>query len=137
MQNDIFLTGWFTSMNSFSIGQDTLGSLTLPGTHSDPWLAKIRGVGSTTGGVTVAASLNGIHLYPNPASDGILHITLPPTLEAYTLQVLDMHGKLMLDNLTTTDTLNGLEVASLTPGSYLLRVMNKHTSVSKKFIVTR
>jgi hypothetical protein len=51
--------------------------------------------------------------------------------------VLDLQGKLMLENLKTTDTFYGLEVASLAPGSYLLRVMNKHTSVSKKFIVTR
>jgi hypothetical protein len=94
-------------------------------------------VGSTTGGVTEAASLNGIHLYPNPASDGILYITLPPTLEACTLQVLDLQGKLMLENLKTTDTFYGLEVASLAPGSYLLRVMNKHTSFSRKFIVIR
>jgi len=72
-----------------------------------------------------------VNVYPNPTSDKI-YIDLP-TNEIFTISVLSMEGKLILQEI---EVLNSIVIASkkLTKGSYILRIENDKGTLNQIII---
>jgi hypothetical protein len=78
---------------------------------------------------------NGVFLYPNPANNQ-LHILLGnPVEENTTLLVYDMEGQLLRQNEIPLGSREyGMNIASLLPGVYLLKVFSGQQQYTVKFI---
>lgn len=76
--------------------------------------------------VLEVSKTNVLKTYPNPAKD-VLHISDLPTEVAYT--VTDMTGKIIL----TGNTMESIDISSLTPGMYVLCLMENEISLFSKF----
>jgi hypothetical protein len=73
------------------------------------------------GGVNVAqteSKLSVLSVYPNPATD-VIHVAVPTTWKAYTVNVYDVQGRLMITDKNTS-TIN---VQHLSGGNYLVQVL--------------
>jgi hypothetical protein len=76
-------------------------------------------------------TITGLNMYPNPVSKGTLYITSNSS-EAKSVSVFDLLGKQVL----TTTTINGaVNVASLTAGSYIVKITENGKTDTKKLII--
>jgi hypothetical protein len=72
-------------------------------------------------------------VYPNPANEQ-LFIQLDENDTYETVQILDLNGKLLLNQLTENQTSLRLDVSGLPAGLYLLRVQGQNSFSFQKFV---
>ncbi len=73
------------------------------------------------GGVNVAQTenkLSVLSVYPNPATD-VIHVAVPATWQAYTVNVYDVQGRLIITDKNTS----AIDVHHLSGGNYLVQVL--------------
>lgn len=75
---------------------------------------------------------SGLALWPNPAR-GQLFVQAPADVEA--LQVVDAHGRIVLEQRMPPSTSVEIDVTHLAPGTYLLRIRQDTRVRSSRFIV--
>jgi hypothetical protein len=76
-------------------------------------------------------SISGLNVYPNPVSNGVLHITSNSS-NAKTVSVYDILGKQVLSAKTSNNAVN---VANLKSGSYIVKISEDGTTDTKKLII--
>ncbi|MBC7868253.1 MAG: T9SS type A sorting domain-containing protein, partial [Gloeobacteraceae cyanobacterium ES-bin-316] len=75
-----------------------------------------------------------VDVFPNPSTGGWvnIHISGLETGAIYTLNIFDINGKnIFIKNIGTNSRLK----YNLVPGYYVLQLIGKKTSISRKFIV--
>ena len=70
-------------------------------------------------------------LYPNPAFDDIVYIKTK-TIQPKIVMVYDIFGKMVLQKKIRSNSLN---ISSLVPGVYLLRLTEKQVTMTRKLVV--
>ena len=77
-----------------------------------------------------------LQLYPNP-TDGTLSIKVPKQLEVGTLEIYDLHGRLVLQANSPPTELWQINVRQIPDGLYLLRYSNGKKTYVSKFVKTQ
>lgn len=75
---------------------------------------------------------NSVQIYPNPAADGIVHITSPFSGEIH-LVLYDVVGKKVIETVLESD--NRLDVSTLNTGVYMLQITQDGVSAIKKLAI--
>ena len=75
--------------------------------------------------------IEGLNLYPNPVSNGRVYITTKNDGEKEII-IFDLLGKKVLQTLLSTRELN---ISSLTPGVYIIKINEQNASATRKLIV--
>ncbi len=75
---------------------------------------------------------DGARIWPNPADDA-LHVTLDGALDHAQFAVLDLTGRL-LSGGNLNQARPTIDVRSLTPGAYLLRITNGNEHTAHRFV---
>jgi hypothetical protein len=78
-----------------------------------------------------STSIEGLNLYPNPVSTGKVYITSKNDLDKE-IQIFDVLGKKVLQTIVSSRELN---VATLTPGVYIIKIKEEEASTTRKLIV--
>lgn len=91
-------------------------------------------VPAVTTGITESLKILGTNIYPNPTSGTPVQWQLGDEMIGADLQVFDATGKLVYQKQVTAN-LTGIPVTGLATGSYLARVSNSKTQLSKSFVV--
>ncbi len=76
-------------------------------------------------------AIEGLSLYPNPVSNGKVYITTKNDLEKE-IQIFDVLGKKVLHTLLSSRELN---ITTLTPGVYIIKIREEEASATRKLIV--
>ncbi|MEO8591621.1 MAG: T9SS type A sorting domain-containing protein [Flavobacteriales bacterium] len=75
-----------------------------------------------------------IFIYPNPASERIT-ISTPGNLGVWSCEILDLNGKVLLQERTSSGPTLSIQVESLDPGSYVVKAIDGHRTYYAKLIV--
>ena len=75
--------------------------------------------------------IEGLNLYPNPVSNGKVYITSKNDLDKNII-IFDVLGKKVLQTLLTSRELN---ISSLNPGVYIIKIEEGDASATRKLIV--
>ena len=78
-----------------------------------------------------STSIEGLNLYPNPVSNGKVYITTKNDLDKE-IQIFDVLGKKALQTVLSSRELN---VSTLTPGVYIIKIKEEEASTTRKLIV--
>jgi hypothetical protein len=78
-----------------------------------------------------STSIEGLNLYPNPVSNGRVYITTKNDLDKE-IQIFDVLGKKVLQTVLSSRELN---VSSLSPGVYIIKIKEEDASTTRKLIV--
>ena len=70
-------------------------------------------------------------IYPNPAHD-VLHISYPQNIVDLNCEIIDFSGQVMLKQQFLQPA-NSIDIQSLSPGIYLLRITTNHSSELVRF----
>ena len=92
------------------------------------------GVSLTDLGLTLATSQNeiaGLKVYPNPVSNGVLHIESNLNTER-TISLFDVLGKQVLNTTTANNTIN---IATLNSGVYIVKITEAGKTATRKLVV--
>ncbi|MEY4964223.1 MAG: hypothetical protein RLZZ323_1542 [Bacteroidota bacterium] len=76
-------------------------------------------------------SIEGLNLYPNPVSNGKVYITTKNDLDKE-IQIFDVLGKKILQTVLSSRELN---ISTLTPGVYIIKIREEEASTTRKLIV--
>lgn len=76
-------------------------------------------------------NLDQVSIYPNPTNTGKVTISSPNN-EAITVQVFDVLGKQVKNEMLTNNTLN---VSDLNTGLYILKITQNNASTTKKLVI--
>lgn len=76
-------------------------------------------------------SIEGLNFYPNPVSNGKVFITSKSTLTK-DIVVFDVLGKVVLQTTLTNKELN---VSSLSPGVYVVKIKEGEATATRKLII--
>jgi hypothetical protein len=77
-------------------------------------------------------TIDGLNIYPNPVSTGRIYITSKSSLNKE-IEIYDVLGKKILTaTLTSSKELN---ITSLTPGVYIIKIKEGDATATKKLIV--
>ena len=76
-------------------------------------------------------SIEGLNLYPNPVSNGKVYITSKNDSDKE-VQIFDVLGKKVLQTVLSSRELN---VSTLTPGVYIIKIKEEEDSTTRKLIV--
>jgi hypothetical protein len=77
------------------------------------------------------APIEGLTLYPNPVTAGKVYITTKNDLDKE-IQIYDVLGKKVLQIVLASRELN---VASLNPGIYIIKIQEEEASTTRKLII--
>lgn len=77
------------------------------------------------------ASIEGLNLYPNPVTNGKVYITSKNDLEKEII-IFDVLGKKVLQTTISTKELN---VSNLSPGVYIIKIIEENATSSRKLII--
>ncbi len=81
---------------------------------------------------------NGISLYPNPASTGVVTLETRENFEQATLQVFDLSGKLVQTfYLTTLNERKFIDLTLLANGVYIVRMTSNGFNATQKLLISR
>jgi Secretion system C-terminal sorting domain len=75
--------------------------------------------------------IEGLSLYPNPVSSGKVYITTKNDLDKE-IQIFDVLGKKVFQTLLSSRELN---ISTLTPGVYIIKIKEEEASTTRKLIV--
>lgn len=78
-----------------------------------------------------STTIEGLSLYPNPVSNGKVYITTKNDLDKE-IQIFDVLGKKVLQTALSSRELN---VSTLTPGVYIIKIKEEEASTTRKLIV--
>ena len=76
-------------------------------------------------------AIDGLNLYPNPVSNGKIYIT-SKSGENKDITIYDVLGKSVLQVVLSTKELN---IASLSPGIYIIKVRENEATATRKLII--
>lgn len=76
-------------------------------------------------------SIDGLNIYPNPVSTGRIYIT-SKSAENKDVEIFDVLGKRILQASLSSKELN---ISSLTPGVYIIKIKEGEASATRKLIV--
>ena len=76
------------------------------------------------------STIEGLSFYPNPVSNGKIYITSKSSADKL-VTIFDVLGKKVLSQLTSKE----LNVASLSPGIYIIKIEEGDSSATRKLIV--
>ena len=76
-------------------------------------------------------TIEGLNFYPNPVTNGKIYITSKSNDDKQ-ITIFDVLGKKVLQTILTSKELN---VASLSPGVYFIKIEEGDTSATRKLIV--
>ena len=76
-------------------------------------------------------AIDGLNLYPNPVSNGKIYIT-SKSGENKDITIYDVLGKLVLQVVLSIKELN---IASLAPGIYIIKVRENDATATRKLII--
>lgn len=77
------------------------------------------------------AAIEGLSFYPNPVSNGKIYITSKSTLDKE-VTIFDVLGKKVLQATITTKELN---ISTLSPGVYIIKIKEGDATATRKLIV--
>lgn len=80
---------------------------------------------------TQETSIEGLNIYPNPVSNGKIYITSKLSLEKEVV-IFDILGKNILQ---TTISAKELNVSSLSPGVYFIKIKEGEATATRKLII--
>lgn len=78
-----------------------------------------------------STSIEGLNLYPNPVSSGKVYVTSKNDLDKE-IQIFDVLGKKVLQTVLSSRELN---ISTLTPGVYIIKIKEEEASTTRKLIV--
>ncbi len=93
-------------------------------------LAFGTGVASAQEGKTLGQP-EGLSFYPNPVSNGKIYISSKSTLEK-DITIFDVLGKVVLHTVVNAREVN---ISSLPPGVYIIKIREDETTATRKLIV--
>ena len=76
-------------------------------------------------------SIEGLNFYPNPVSNGKIYITSKSSLDKE-ISIFDVLGKKVLQTSLDTKELN---ISSLSPGVYIIKIREGEATATRKLIV--
>ena len=76
-------------------------------------------------------TIEGLSFYPNPVSNGRIYITSKSSLDKE-ITIFDVLGKKVLQTLLNTKELN---ISSLSPGVYIIKIREGEATAARKLIV--
>lgn len=76
-------------------------------------------------------AIDGLNFYPNPVSNGKIYITSKSTLDK-DIAIFDVLGKKVLQATLNTKELN---ISSLSPGVYIIKIREGEATATRKLIV--
>lgn len=76
-------------------------------------------------------TIDGLNFYPNPVSNGKIYITSKSSLNK-DVAIYDVLGKKVLQATVTSKELN---VSSLSPGVYIIKIREGEASATRKLII--
>jgi len=79
----------------------------------------------------VVAQKTELNFYPNPVSDGKVFITSTVTTSNKEVEIFDVLGKSVLKATVVRE----LNISSLSPGVYLIKIKEGENSVTRKLII--
>jgi hypothetical protein len=79
----------------------------------------------------VPAAIEGLSFYPNPVSNGKIYITSKSSLDKE-ITIFDVLGKKVLQATITTKELN---ISTLSPGVYIIKIKEGEATATRKLIV--
>jgi hypothetical protein len=125
----IYPTTPFVNLGGFILRQD--GAASTPTIIFD----ELKIVTSLTDlGLTLGAQNNeiaGLRVYPNPVSNGVLHVESSMNLEK-TISLFDVLGKEVIKTTTSNTTIN---IANLNSGIYIIKITEGEKTATKKLVV--
>ena len=77
------------------------------------------------------SAIEGLSLYPNPVTNGRVYIATKNDSEKE-IQIFDVLGKKVFQTLLSSRELN---ISTLTPGVYIIKIKEEEASTSRKLIV--
>jgi hypothetical protein len=80
---------------------------------------------------TQETSIEGLSFYPNPVSNGKVYITSKSTLSKE-VTIFDILGKVVLQSTINSKELN---VSSLSPGIYMIKIKEGEATATRKLII--
>lgn len=116
--------------NTVNPDTDFTGNLTVPVIvndgliDSDSYMLNIAVTGEGSGIEDIAENLK---VYPNPVSD-YLNISSFGQFETILIKVYDIHGNTIIDFNKATNS-SGIDVRSLSPGVYFLKIITEDTDI--------
>ena len=78
-----------------------------------------------------STSIEGLNLYPNPVTNGKVYISSKNDLEKEII-IFDVLGKKVLQTNISTKELN---VSNLSPGVYIIKIIEENATSSRKLII--
>lgn len=78
-----------------------------------------------------SGTIEGLNFYPNPVSNGKVYITSKTTLDKEVL-IFDVLGKKVLQAVITSKELN---ISTLSPGVYIIKIKEGEATATRKLIV--
>jgi len=78
-----------------------------------------------------ATTIEGFNFYPNPVSNGKIFIS-SKSMQNKEVAIYDVLGKKVLQSTMTTKELN---VSSLSPGVYIIKIKEGEATVTRKLII--
>jgi hypothetical protein len=75
--------------------------------------------------------IDGLNFYPNPVSNGKIYLTSKTTLDKEIL-IFDVLGKLILQTIVSGKELN---ISTLSPGVYIIRIKEGDATATRKLII--
>lgn len=83
-------------------------------------------------GKSALTNIEGLNFYPNPVSNGKIYITTAKQSLEKEVTIFDVLGKKVLNTTLTTKELN---VSSLAPGVYIIKIREAEATATRKLIV--
>ena len=77
------------------------------------------------------SQIDGLKVYPNPVSNGVLHVESNLNLER-TISLFDVLGKQVISTTTSNTTIN---IANLNSGIYIVKITEGEKTATKKLVV--
>ncbi|HMI05915.1 MAG TPA: T9SS type A sorting domain-containing protein [Flavobacterium sp.] len=76
-------------------------------------------------------AIDGLNFYPNPVSNGKIYITSKSSLDKE-VTIFDVLGKKVFQSVVTAKELN---IATLSPGVYIIKIREGEATATRKLIV--
>lgn len=79
----------------------------------------------------ISTEISGFKLYPNPATSDIVYVTTEQNAMKE-IRIFDVFGELVLTDRISIKT---LDISRLSPGVYMVQVIEKNKSINRKLVV--
>ena len=101
-----------------------------------PWGTPAAFTVSSPAGITRIDQAPSFSLFPNPASASVtVNINEPAGSQELMLSVIDLHGRELISIPSLTANSLSLDISTLDPGTYLLRLSSPSASASRRLVV--